>query len=222
MTGIMSFYRTSIGKKTVMAVTGIIGVGFVIGHMIGNLQIYLGAEALNRYARFLHGLGELLWVARIVLLTAVLLHIAAAVQLTIENRKARPARYVKQKHQESTFASRTMRYGGVILLLFIIYHLLHFTIGGAPGGPELNKDNVYNNVVYGFQNPIVSAFYILAMASLGFHLMHGAWSMFQTLGFNNRRFNRMLRNVAMVIGIALFVGNISIPISVLLGFLKPV
>lgn len=223
MTGVLSFYRTSIGKKVVMAVTGLIGVGFVIGHMLGNLQIYLGAEALNKYAAFLKSTGELLVVVRVVLLTAVILHIIAAVQLTIENRKSRPQRYVKKQHIESTFASRTMRYGGVILLLFIIYHILHFTIGKAPGGPQpFDVHNVYNNVVYGFQNLWVSLFYILAMLALGLHMAHGVWSLFQTLGLNNRRFNRLLRNAALGIGTLLFLGNISIPIAVLVGFLEPV
>ena len=221
MTGVRSFYRTSIGKKTVMAVTGLIGVGFVLGHMIGNLQIYLGAESLNKYAAFLKSTGELLWVARIVLIAAVLLHIVSAVQLTIENRKARPNRYAYQKPIQASFASRTLRWGGIILLLFIVYHIMHFTLGVAPGGPaDFSKENVYNNVVYGFQNPIVSGFYIVAMVALGMHIYPGAWSMFQSLVLNNARWSRVLRRVATALGVLLFVGNISIPVMVLLGVLK--
>jgi succinate dehydrogenase / fumarate reductase cytochrome b subunit len=222
MTGALSFYRSSIGKKAVMAVTGIIGVGFVLGHMVGNLQVYLGPEALNSYAAFLKSTGELLWVARIILLAALIIHITAAVQLTIENRKARPERYAFKKTIQASVASRTLRWGGLVLLFFIVYHILHFTVGIAPGGPaNFSKENVYNNLVYGFQNPVVSIFYIAAMAALTMHIYHGAWSMFQSLGLNNARWSRILRRVATGIAVALCVGNMSIPIAVLVGLLKP-
>jgi succinate dehydrogenase / fumarate reductase cytochrome b subunit len=222
MTGVRSFYRTSIGKKTVMAVTGLIGVGFVLGHMIGNLQVYLGAETLNAYAKFLKSSMEVLWAIRLVLIAAVVIHVTAAVQLTIENRKARPQRYAYQKPIQASFASRTLRWGGIILLLFIIYHILHFTVGVAPGGPsDFSKTNVYNNVIYGFQNIWVSLFYIAAMLALGMHIYHGAWSLFQSLGLNNARWSRILRRVATALGVILFVGNISIPLMVLAGVLQP-
>ncbi len=222
MTGVRSFYRTSIGKKTVMAVTGLIGVVFVIGHMIGNLLIYTGREGINAYGEFLHSTGEILWLVRFVLTLAVVFHIVAAVQLTIENRKARPQRYARQRRIQATFAARTLRWGGIILLLFIVYHILHFTLGVAPGTPgEFQTGDVYNNVVYGFQNVWVALFYILAMSALGLHIFHGFWSLFQTLGLNNTRWNRLWRNLSIFIGIALFVGNISIPLAVLTGILKP-
>lgn len=222
MTGALSFYRTSIGKKAIMAVTGIIGVGFVLGHMVGNLQVFIGPEALNKYAAFLRSTGELLWVARFILLAALIVHIIAAVQLTVENRKARPQHYAFRKTIQASFASRTLRWGGLVLLFFIVYHILHFTVGIAPGGPaNFNRENVYNNVVYGFQNVAVSLFYIAAMIALTMHIYHGAWSMFQSLGLNNARWSRVLRRVATGIAVALCAGNIAIPVAVLVGLLKP-
>lgn len=223
MTGILSFYRTSIGKKTVMAVTGLIGVGFVIAHLISNLSIFTGPTHLDDYAAFLRSTGPLLWIARGVLLAAVIAHIVAAVQLTIENRKARTSRYAYQRYVQAPFATRTLRWGGAILFLFIIYHIAHFTLGVAPLTPsEFEHGKVYNNVVYGFQNPIVAGIYIVAMLALGLHMLHGVWSMFHTLGLNNRRFNRVWRNLALLVALFLFLGNISIPIAVLLGVFKPV
>jgi succinate dehydrogenase / fumarate reductase, cytochrome b subunit len=221
MTGVLSFYRTSIGKKAVMAVTGVILFGFVIGHMIGNLSIYSGQEAINNYAAFLKSTGSLLWVVRGILLAAVLLHIVAAVQVTMENRASRPSRYAFQKTIQASLASRTMRWGGLLLLFFIIYHLLHFTVGVAPGGGAHDPTDVYNNVVRGFSNPIVAGFYILSMFALGMHIYHGAWSMFQTMGLNNNRFNIGLRRFATLAAAVLVLGNISIPIAVLLGILPP-
>ena len=221
MIGVRSFYRTSIGKKTVMAVTGLIGIGYVVIHLAANLFIFIGQNAINQYSAFLHGTGPLLWVARIILLAAVIAHIVSAVLLTIENRKARQNRYVHHRYIQANYAVRSLRIGGIILLLFIIYHVLHLTLGAAPGQTRFAHGDVYNNVIYGFQNPFVSAFYILAVGALGLHVLHGLWSMFHTLGLNNNRFNRIWRNLAVVLALFLFVGNISIPISVLLGILQP-
>ncbi|HEY1012550.1 MAG TPA: succinate dehydrogenase cytochrome b subunit [Herpetosiphonaceae bacterium] len=220
MTGALSFYRTSIGKKAVMAVTGVILFGFVVGHMIGNLSIYAGREAINSYAAFLKSTGELLWVARGVLLLSVILHIVSAVQLTVENRASRPGRYAFQKTIQASFASRTMRWGGLMLFFFIIYHLGHFTAGAVPGTGTHSPTDVYQNVINGFSYPLVALFYILAMIALGMHLYHGAWSMFQTLGLNSNRFNTGLRRFATLAAAALMLGNISIPVAVLTGFLK--
>ncbi|HEX6288903.1 MAG TPA: succinate dehydrogenase cytochrome b subunit [Herpetosiphonaceae bacterium] len=234
MVSALTLYRTSIGKKVVMAVTGIILVGFVVAHMVGNLKVFLGAEAINAYAGFLRDVGEplfpreaLLWVARIVLLVSVVLHITAATQLTIQDRASRPQRYAVHKPVQATYASRTMRWGGVIVLLFIIYHILHLTLGqvGFAAGQYLHEDpnngfQVYANVVNGFRNPLVSLFYIVAMGAVGLHLYHGVWSMFQTLGLNSVKFNSLLRGLAMVTALAVVLGNISIPIAVLTGILR--
>lgn len=228
----LSLYRTTIGKKVVMAVTGLILVGFVVAHMVGNLKIYLGPEAINAYAGFLRDVGEplfpretLLWVARIVLLASVVLHIVAATQLTRLDYASRPQRYAMKKVTTS-YASRTMRWGGLIIVLFVIYHILHFTLGQVGYQPGVfqpedpnNGFQTYANVVHGFQSWPVSLFYILAMGALTLHLYHGTWSMFQTLGLNSRKWNGLLRGLALAIAAAVFIGNVSIPIAVLAGFL---
>lgn len=233
----LTLYRTTIGKKVVMAITGLILVGFVVVHMVGNLKIYLGADALNAYAGFLREVGEpalpretLLWIARIVLLGSVVLHITAATQLTIKDRASRPQRYAVKKVTTAapmSYAARTMRWGGVIVLLFIIYHILHFTlgvVGYAPGTFQPEDPNngfqTYANVIRGFQVWPVALFYIVAMAAVCLHLYHGTWSMFQTLGLNSNRWNGLWRGLAIVIALAVFVGNVSIPISVMTGVLR--
>ncbi len=215
-----SFLSATVGKKVVMAATGLILFGFVIGHMLGNLQLYMGAEALNAYAlflrTFLHGGG--IWIARTVLLASVVLHLWAMTSLTLVNRRARAVSYRQWKPRESTYASRTMRWSGVFLLAFIIYHLLHFTTGDAH--PDFIPGDVYHNVVSGFQVVPVSIVYILATLCLALHLFHGSWSMLQTLGLNHPRYNR-LRNVICV-GLAALVvlGNLSFPVAVLTGLVR--
>jgi succinate dehydrogenase / fumarate reductase cytochrome b subunit len=215
-----AFLGTSIGRKIVMAVTGVILFLFVLGHMIGNLQVYLGPEALNHYAvflrQFLHGAG--IWVVRAVMLAAVSLHIWAATSLTLESWRARPAGYRVQRWKESTYASRTMRWGGVIILLFVIYHLLHFTTGTVH--PQFIEGDVYHNFVTGFQSVPVSLFYIFAMIALGLHLRHGVWSMFQTLGVSHPRYIRMAHAAAWIFAIVIVAGNISFPLAVLAGIVK--
>lgn len=220
---ILDLYRSPMTKKVVMAVTGLMLFGFVLGHMIGNLKIYGGADKLDNYAAGLRefgapflGHGEFLWIARGGLLAAVLLHIWSAWQLTLINRRARPQRYVKETHQRSTYASRTMRWGGVILLLFIVYHLLHLTTGDAHSNFEYGK--VYANVVHGFSNPLVSAFYIVAQIALGFHLYHGLWSLFQSVGLSGPRFDPLRQKFAMVFSLVVSLVNISFPVAVLTGF----
>jgi len=214
------FLGSSIGRKVVMAVTGAILFGFVLGHMIGNLQVYLGPEALNHYGvllrQLLHGAG--LWIVRVVMLTAVSLHIWSATSLTLESRRARPEGYREQKWKESTYASRTMRWGGVILLLFVIYHLLHFTTGTAH--PDFIEGDIYHNFVTGFQSVPVSLVYIFAMLALGLHLRHGVWSMFQTLGVSHPRYIRMAHAAAWIFAVIIVAGNISFPIAVLAGIVK--
>jgi len=214
------FFGSSIGRKVIMAITGLILFGFVLGHMLGNLQVYLGPEALNHYAVFLrqmlHGAG--LWVVRAVLLAAVSLHIWAATSLTLESWRARPIGYQQQAWKESTYASRTMRWGGVILLLFVIYHLLHFTTGTAH--PDFVEGDVYHNFITGFQSVPASIVYIIAMIALGFHLRHGVWSMCQTLGVSHPRYIRLAHIAAWLFAALIVVGNISFPVAVLAGILK--
>ena len=221
-------WGTMVGKKVVMAVTGVVLVGFVIAHMLGNLKIFLGAEAIDAYAGFLRAMGEplfpygmLLWVVRIVLLTCVALHITAAVQLTRMNWAARPQAYDTKRSIATTYAARTMRWSGVILALFIVFHLLHLTggvVGFRPGA--FVHLSVYHNVVAAFSVWYVSLFYIVAMACLCLHLDHGIWSMLQTLGWNNARTTPALQALSRGAALVVFVGFISVPVAVLAGWLR--
>jgi succinate dehydrogenase cytochrome b subunit len=221
-------WGTLVGKKVVMAVTGLVLVGFVIAHMLGNLKIFLGAEAIDSYAVFLRTVGEpalpsglVLWAVRVVLLACVALHITAAMQLTLMNRAARPHGYDTKRPIATTYAARTMRWSGVILALFIVYHLLHLTAGavGFESG-EFHHLSVYHNVVAGFSVWYVALFYIAAMACLCLHLSHGIWSMLQTLGLNNARATRALQTLSRVVALVVFVGFISVPVAVLAGWVR--
>ena len=223
-----TLWGTMVGKKVVMAATGIVLVGFVIAHMLGNLKIFLGAQAIDAYAVFLRTMGEplvpysvLLWIVRIVLLTCVALHITAAVQLTRMSRAARPHGYDTKESIATTYAARTMRWSAVILVLFIVYHLLHLTggvVGWEPG--QFRELSVYHNVVAGFSVWYVSLFYIVAMACLCLHLDHGIWSLLQTLGWNNARTTSTLRTLSRAVALAVFVGFISVPVAVLAGWVR--
>ena len=211
------FFRSSIGKKVVMAVSGVVLFGFVLGHMLGNMQVYLGPAALNGYAEKLRHLGPLLWAVRALLLAAVVAHIASAWSLTRMSRAARPVGYRARENRESTYASRTMRWGGVIILLFIVYHLMHFTFGNAH--PDFVPGDVFHNFVVGFQSVWVSGFYILAMVALGFHLYHGVWSMLQTVGLSHPRYDRLRHAFATLFAVVVVAGNISFPLAVLTGLI---
>jgi len=222
MSRLANLYRTSVGKKIVMAVTGIVLLFFVIGHMLGNLKIYFGQKDYDHYAAFLREVGfplfprtALLWVARLGLLTAVVLHITAAIQLSAQSFAARPIRYRMRQRLAFSYASYTMRWGGVVILLFVIYHLLHLTFGAVHSSFEEGK--VFHNVVTGFQVPIVSIAYIAAMIVLGLHIYHGLWSSFQTLGINNPKYNAWRRPTALAVSLIIVLGNISIPLAVLAG-----
>lgn len=216
------FLGSSIGRKIVMAVTGVILVLFVLGHLAGNLQIYLpnGREAMNHYGEFLrtflHGGG--IWLARAVLLVAVVLHIWAATSLTLSNRAARPEGYRERAWTESTYASRTMRWSGVIVLAFVIYHLLHFTFGTVH--PDFIPGDVGHNFIVGFQSVPVSVFYVIAMVLLCMHLWHGVWSMFMTLGLSHARYRRWARAAAWAVALIVLIGNVSFPVAVQAGLLK--
>lgn len=218
MQWVLGFWDSTIGKKVVMAVTGIALVGFTLAHMLGNLQVFLGADAFNNYAHSLQALGPLLWVARIGLLVMAVLHIISAVQLTLRARAARPHDYAKRESQISTLASRTMRIGGIILAAFIIYHIQHFTIGNLH--PAFARGQAYGNVVLGFRSPVVGVFYIVAMSFLGLHLFHGVWAGFRTLGLSKPSAAPMERTLALGIALIVWAGFVAVPIGVLLGLVN--
>lgn len=218
-----AFYGSSVGKKFAMALSGLVLVGFVIVHMLGNLKVYQGADAFNHYAEGLRtlgapffGTGELLWIVRLILLAALLIHLVAAVQLVRQSLAARRQRYRKFDSLAFSYASRTMRWGGVIILLFVVYHLMHFTFGNAH--PDFVPGDAYRNFVIGFRQWPVALAYVAAMVPLGFHLYHGIWSMFQSLGANNPRYNRLRRPLALGITLVVILANISFPLAVLAGF----
>lgn len=224
MTWLVNLYRSTIGKKIIMAVTGLIGIAFVIGHMIGNLQAFVGQDRFDAYAAFLHGpFAEALWVVRVVLVVAVVLHVLMAWQLTQRARAARPVGYRKRAPQVSTWASRTMRWGGVLLFVFIVFHILHFTVGAIdPAGVFHNTDAMgrhdsYGDVVASFRIWWVSAFYIVAMAFLGLHLYHGAWSSLRTLGVAHPSEHPMKRRISAVIAIVVWLGFTLVPLGVIAG-----
>lgn len=220
----LAFYDTTIGKKAVMAVTGVILFGFVVGHLAGNLQIYLGPEKVNQYARLLHSMPGPLWGARIVLLVSVVLHIWSSWQLWLLKRRARPVAYKMRANLDSSYASRTMIWSGPIVGAFVVYHLLHFTFGTVlPGGlarlPDGSVD-VYRNLITGFSQPLVSLFYMVAVTLLGFHLYHGLSSMFQSLGINHPRYTPRFEQFAALASVLITIGNLSIPAAVLAGVVR--
>lgn len=214
----LSLYRSTIGKKVIMAVTGLVMAGFLVLHMAGNLQAFDGPARINGYSAFLHGTGELLWVARVVLLVAVVLHIDAAIQLTRIARAARPQDYAERRLQVSTVASRSLRWGGVILAAFIVFHILHMTTGTVH--PSFAPGDVYHNLVAGFRVWPVAVFYLAAMAALGLHLYHGVWSSARTLGIARPAPHPLHRPVAVVVAVVVAAGFALIPIAVLAGWLR--
>ena len=207
----LAFWQATIGKKTVMAITGGILVGFTLVHMAGNLQIYLGAEAINNYGHLLKSNLAVLWGARLFLLGTLSLHLTAVFQLWSLKRKARPVAYQKLTPTKSSYASRTMYLSGPILLFFIVYHLSHFTTGQTH--PQFEEGEVYRNVILGFRDPIAFGAYLIAMATLGFHLTHGVWSAFQSLGVNHPKYSPKLRNLATGLTALIVGGNLSIPVA---------
>jgi len=216
-----AFACSTIGRKVVMAVTGLVLFGFVFAHMLGNLQMFLpDHEAINHYGEFLremlHGSG--IWVARAVLLGSVALHIWAAWSLTRTSWKARPVPYKVVTPDASTYASRTMRWSGPIVFLFIVYHLLHFTVGSVH--PAFVEGEIYRNVIVGFSFWPVAVAYVLAICALGLHLRHGAWSMLQTLGASHPQWDGLRKLAATVFTVIIVFGFISVPLAVLAGVLK--
>lgn len=223
-----ALFKTSIGKKVIMAVTGVVLVGFVIGHLVGNLQIFSPPEKINAYAHLLQSLGPALWGIRAFLLLMVGLHIWSAVALTIENKKARGGKgYANQKTLRASYASRTMRISGFIVLAFLIYHILHFTTKTAYGQHlftvELHGEqvpDVHTMMVLGFQQPLVSIFYLVAIALLSMHLYHGFSSLFQSIGLRTRAWGTCLNRLSAIFCILYFLGNAAIVVSVLSGYIK--
>ena len=227
MRRVLTLWGSTVGKKILMASTGVILILFVIGHMVGNLKIYMGPEAFNHYAEGLRTFGapffargQLLWLIRLVLIACVLVHIIAAVQLWLRSRAARPVGYRKYEVDELVFsnASRTMFWGGLALGFFVVFHLMHLTWGTVH--PDFIPGDAYHNFVRGFQSVPVSLAYSAAMILLGLHLYHGIWSMLQTLGANNDKYNHVRRPVAGIIALLVTLGNISFPVAVLTGLVK--
>ena len=226
---LLRFCRSSIGRKIIVALTGAVMVLFLIGHLLGNLLLFAGPDAINAYAKKLHDLGPLLWIARLGLLAAVVLHIVATVQLTIANRAARPQAYGVDATRAATKSSRTMIWSGLTILAFLIYHLAHYTWGVANGyydkaNPRYwladDSHNVYQMIVDGFNWVPASLFYIVAMALLFRHLGHGVASMFQTLGLTTQKSRPLIECAGHALALALFAGNCLMPIAVLAGWVK--
>ncbi len=228
MSGLLSLWRSTIGKKIVMAITGVILLGFVVGHLAGNLQIFIpdGGAKINAYARFLHENTGLLYATRAVLLACVVLHMIAALQLARRNSAARPVPYQAKSWREASFASRTMVLSGPIIAFFVAYHLLHLTAGKAH--PELFRmqaghpgiADVHYNVIAGFQVWYIALTYVIANVLLGMHLSHGAWSMFQSVGVNHPSYTPWLKCGSRLLAAAITLGNLSIPTAILLGMVK--
>jgi succinate dehydrogenase / fumarate reductase cytochrome b subunit len=221
---VLAIPRSSIGKKAIMAVTGLVWIGFLAAHMWGNLHIFQGAESFNHYAEFLREVGypifsyaQLLWLLRIVTVTALVLHIWAAWSLYKLARQAHGSNYAMKRVVQANYATRFMRIGGVVIILFVLFHLAQFTWVALPETALTPRIDPYSNVVVAFQNPVISLFYILAVAALALHLYHGVWSMFQTLGFNNRDWDGFFRGLAVIVAIVIPVGFIAVPVAVLLG-----
>ncbi|MBM3717598.1 MAG: succinate dehydrogenase cytochrome b subunit [Actinobacteria bacterium] len=225
---LLDLYSTAVGKKYAMGISGIALMGFVLFHMIGNLKMYQGASDLDNYAEFLKKLlyplapkESVLWILRSGLLAMLILHLHAAWSLTVMNRRARPTRYQSPRdYQVANFASRTMRWTGIIVLAFVAWHLADLTFGvantvGTDG--EFVRANVYDNVVRSFERVPVALFYVVANVLLGIHLYHGAWSIFQTFGWNRPRFNRWSRAFATGFAAVVVVANVSFPVAVLAG-----
>ena len=218
-----ALWSSSVGKKILMAVSGVILYGFVFVHMLGNLKVFQGREAFNHYAEGLRtlgapffGYGQLLWILRIILIIALIVHLVAVVQLYRQSKAARRHSYKKFDGLEFSYASRTMLWGGVLLLAYVVYHLLHMTFGTVH--PNFIPGDAYNNFVVGFQQWPASLAYVVAMVPLGLHLYHGFWSMLQTLGANNPKYNRMRRPTALILSLLIVLLNISFPVAVLLGW----
>jgi len=221
MSRLVRFWRSTVGKKVVMAATGIIGIGFLVAHVAGNLLVFRGPAAINGYSAFLHGPGaELLWPMRVVLLVALLLHVLAAYQPMRLSRAARPHDYLRRQPQVSTVASRVMRWGGALLVVFIVVHLLHFTTGTLRPTGTFVRGDVYANLIGSFRLWWVTLFYVVAVAFLGLHLYHGAWASARTLGATGDSPDPLHRSLSALIAVAVWFGFTLVPVVVLLGWVR--
>ncbi len=225
MNRVSQWYLSSIGAKLMMAVTGIFLFGFIVSHLMGNLLMFAGPEAMNAYAKWLKDMGLLLWVARLGLLAIFVSHVASAFRVWRLNRAARPEPYAVSNFLATTYAARTIMISGIIVLAFLIYHLMHYTLGVT--NPEYlqlvdakGRLNVYRMVISGFSNVAVSGVYLIAMLLLGMHLSHGVSSLFQTLGLHSRKFSSFTEKLGPACGVLIFAGYASIPLAVLSGVLK--
>lgn len=213
-----AFWSNAIGKKALMAITGFIWFLYVLVHMLGNLQAYAGPAAINAYGRFLRVAPALLWAARLVLFVALAVHVVAGVQLYLQKKRARPVGYGQFAPVSSSTASRTMIWSGFLILLFVVYHLLDLTVGTA--NPSFVEGDIFHNLVVSLARVLASLAYLVAMLALGFHLWHGLWSMWQSIGVANRRYRPGLQRLAITFAVLVALGFASIPIAVLTGVLR--
>jgi succinate dehydrogenase / fumarate reductase, cytochrome b subunit len=209
-------WSSSIGKKAVMAASGLVLVAYLISHVLANLLVFDGPDRINRYAALLHGTGMALWGARLVLLVAVTIHIVAAVQLTLRSRSARPDPYAGGREpQASTIAARTIRWGGALILVFLVYHILHFTTGTFH--PDFIELNPYHNLMTGFRSPWVAGAYLIGMIAVGLHLYHGLWSSGRSLGLSQPSPRPFRRRLALVLAVIVWLGFTAIVVAGYLG-----
>ena len=220
-----SLYQSSIGKKIAMALSGIVFFGYLVLHLTGNLKAFTGEQHFNEYSEFLRtagapvlGYGQLLWIVRIILLAALLVHVVAFLQLWAKSRAARAVGYRKYDPEVFSRASRTMKWGGIAILLFVIYHILHLTTGDVH--PTFEPHQAYRNMVDGFHSPLSSIIYVIGMIAVGLHLYHGLWSATQTMGLNNRNYNHLRRPIAMTLALVITLGFLSVPAAVWIGIIE--
>lgn len=219
MNRVRLFWRSSVGKKIVMAVTGLIWLAYLITHVLANLLVFQGPGKINAYSAFLHGARGALWTARLILIGALVLHVLAAIQLSERQREARPLDYAAgRKPQVSTLASRTMRWGGALILIFLVYHILHFTVGTAH--PSFIEGNPYHNVATGFHDLAVVGSYLLVMALVGLHLYHGVWSSGRSLGVAPPSPRPLRRRLALILALLIWLGFSVIPLAVYAGVVR--
>lgn len=223
----MQFLKSNVGRKILMAITGLFMVLFVVLHLLGNSSVYKGPDGINAYGEILQGFGPFIWIFRIFMLIFFLVHIFFGVQLTLENRAATPQAYAVKKNLRATFASKNMIWTGLLIAAYIIYHLLHFTISvispeiSAARNPDaMGRPDIFRMIVLSFQNLMISAVYILAMMALTFHLTHGLPSLFQTLGLNNEKTMQFITRTGILAAIIIFLGYVLIPVVILTGILR--
>ena len=216
--------RTTVGKKVLVALSGILFIGFVFAHMVGNLKVFLGREAIDHYGEWLRDLGEpalprstVLWLMRSALFAGLVVHVGLTIHLARRSRAARPVRYAHTDTVDANYASRTMRWGGAVIFAFLVFHLMDFTWGVHP---DFIRGGVYHNVVNGFQRVPVTIVYLVAMAALGMHLYHGTWSTFQTLGVNRARWDRLIRLLALGLALVIPIGFAAVPVAVMFNVVK--